>query len=343
MIGATCVNLNPLYSENELTEIINDCAPKIIFCWIDMVYKLKLVDHLVKNVITVMPGDFLGLKGSLINFFYRIHRMKRKNDVKFQHVRLTDCMKKANRLTPVQLVEVDLSDLALLLYTSGTTGECKGVPLTHCNLIAATRAAYTAILDGGMALNDKVRKDWKLVTNTEIFEGYGMSETTGLISCQRPILHEDNDKFSLSIEEQQISSVGKIIPNCSVKIIPIQDKIEYTNNENAPISSKEIGEICGRIKNIVIISGFNVYPAEIEKVVRNCPKVNDCVVIGKTDKNNIEYLYMLVEKDIDANLTEQEVKQYCADNLAPYKRPKVIEITVSLPRTPIGKVSLSDL
>ncbi|XP_075591147.1 long-chain-fatty-acid--CoA ligase-like [Dermatophagoides farinae] len=236
-----------------------------------------------------------------------------------------------------------------------------------------------------MALNDKVRKDWKLVTNTEIFEGYGMSETTGLISCQRPILHEDNDKFSLSIEEQQISSVGKIIPNCSVKIIPIQDKIEYTNNENAPISSKEIGEICvkgpivtkeyrtksdkknyytedgyfrtgdigylnddilylqGRIKNIVIISGFNVYPAEIEKVVRNCPKVNDCVVIGKTDKNNIEYLYMLVEKDIDANLTEQEVKQYCADNLAPYKRPKVIEITVSLPRTPIGKVSLSDL
>ncbi|XP_075591146.1 uncharacterized protein LOC142598057 [Dermatophagoides farinae] len=115
MIGATCVNLNPLYSENELTEIINDCAPKIIFCWIDMVYKLKLVDHLVKNVIT--------------------------------HVRLTDCMKKANRLSPVQPVEVDLSDLALLLYTSGTTGECKGVPLTHCNLIAATRGAYTAILE----------------------------------------------------------------------------------------------------------------------------------------------------------------------------------------------------
>jgi long-chain acyl-CoA synthetase len=93
---------------------------------------------------------------------------------------------------------------------------------------------------------------------------------------------------------------------------------------------------------MVLVSGFNVYPNEVEDVVAMMPGVLECAVIGVPDERTGEAVKLVIVRK-DPSLTEEQVKQFCHDNLTGYKRPRVIEFRTDLPKTPVGKILRREL
>jgi long-chain acyl-CoA synthetase len=101
-------------------------------------------------------------------------------------------------------------------------------------------------------------------------------------------------------------------------------------------------KIVDRKKDMVLVSGFNVYPNEVEDVVAMMPGVLECAVIGVPDDKTGEAVKLVIVRK-DPALTEDKVRQYCHDNLTGYKRPRVIEFRTDLPKTPVGKILRREL
>jgi long-chain acyl-CoA synthetase len=101
-------------------------------------------------------------------------------------------------------------------------------------------------------------------------------------------------------------------------------------------------KIVDRIKDMILVSGFNVYPTEIEEVVSSCPGVLECAAVGMPDETSGEAVKLVVVKK-DASLTAEAIKAYCAANLTNYKRPKLIEFRTELPKTNVGKILRREL
>lgn len=101
-------------------------------------------------------------------------------------------------------------------------------------------------------------------------------------------------------------------------------------------------KIVDRKKDMVLVSGFNVYPNEVEDVVSNCPGVLECAVVGVPDEKTGEAVKLVIVRK-DDSLTEQAVRDFCHDNLTGYKRPRVIEFRTELPKTPVGKILRREL
>jgi long-chain acyl-CoA synthetase len=101
-------------------------------------------------------------------------------------------------------------------------------------------------------------------------------------------------------------------------------------------------KIVDRKKDMVLVSGFNVYPNEVEEVVAMCPGVLECAVVGVPDEKTGEAVKLVVVKK-DAGLTEETLRKFCRDNLTGYKQPRVIEFRTELPKTPVGKILRREL
>ena len=101
-------------------------------------------------------------------------------------------------------------------------------------------------------------------------------------------------------------------------------------------------KIVDRKKDMVLVSGFNVYPNEVEEVVANCPGVLECAVVGVPDEKTGEAVKLVIVKK-DPALTEAQVKEFCRHELTGYKQPKVIEFRTELPKTPVGKILRREL
>ncbi|MBQ0132924.1 MAG: AMP-binding protein, partial [Comamonas sp.] len=101
-------------------------------------------------------------------------------------------------------------------------------------------------------------------------------------------------------------------------------------------------KIVDRKKDMVLVSGFNVYPNEVEEVVAMCPGVMECAVVGIPDDKTGEAVKLVVVKS-DENLTEQTIRDFCRNNLTGYKQPRVIEFRTELPKTPVGKILRREL
>jgi long-chain acyl-CoA synthetase len=100
--------------------------------------------------------------------------------------------------------------------------------------------------------------------------------------------------------------------------------------------------IVDRKKDMILVSGFNVYPNEVEEVVANLPGVLECAVIGIPDERSGEAVKLVIVKK-DPALTESSVREHCKQNLTGYKLPRVIEFRTDLPKTPVGKVLRREL
>jgi long-chain acyl-CoA synthetase len=101
-------------------------------------------------------------------------------------------------------------------------------------------------------------------------------------------------------------------------------------------------KIVDRKKDMVLVSGFNVYPNEVEEVVAEMPGVMECAVVGVPDEKSGEAVKLVIVKK-DASLTEAQVREFCKANLTGYKQPKVIEFRADLPKTPVGKILRREL
>jgi long-chain acyl-CoA synthetase len=218
---------------------------------------------------------------------------------------------------------------------------------------------------GGMAVQGAVAKLWLDKTGCPICEGYGLSETSPSVSCN-PVT---STSYTGSIGVPLPSTLMKLVDDNGNEVPPGEpgeiaikgpqvmagywqrpDETAKVMTADGFFRSGDIGtmdergffKIVDRKKDMVLVSGFNVYPNEVEDVVAQMPGVLECGVVGVPDDKTGEAVKLVIVKK-DPALTEQQVRDFCHANLTGYKRPRVIEFRSELPKTPVGKILRREL
>lgn len=215
-------------------------------------------------------------------------------------------------------------------------------------------------LGGGMAVQSAVAERWLAATGCPICEGYGLSETSPVLSCTpadtktfsgtiglpMPSTHmkciDDNENEVALGERGELAAKG---PQVMQGYWQRPDETAKTMTADGYLKTGDIGvmdergyfKIVDRKKDMILVSGFNVYPNEVEEVVTHMPGVLECACVAVPDEHTGEAVKLFIVKK-DPALTEDAVRQHCRSNLAGYKRPKYIEFRAELPKTPVGKI-----
>ena len=220
-------------------------------------------------------------------------------------------------------------------------------------------------LGGGTAVQASVAKLWLEKTGCPIVEGYGLSETSPSASCNPTTSTEFSGTIGLPLP----STFMKLVDDDGNEVSPGQpgeiaikgpqvmagywqrpDETARAMTADGFFKSGDIGTMDGRgyfkivdrKKDMVLVSGFNVYPNEVEEVVAMLDGVLECAVVGVPDEKTGEAVKLVIVKK-DPALTEEKVREYCHANLTGYKRPRVIEFRADLPKTPVGKILRREL
>jgi long-chain acyl-CoA synthetase len=213
-------------------------------------------------------------------------------------------------------------------------------------------------IGGGMAVQDAVARRWKEVTGKPLLEGYGLSETSPVLCCNpldgkhksgtigvpmpstEVAIFDDNGNQLAQGETGEICARGPQVMSGYWK----QDNngVFYPGGwfKTGDIGSMDTDgffRIVDRKKDMIKVSGFNVFPNEIENVMAGHPKVLEVAAIGVPDSRSGEVIKAFVVKR-DSSLTENELLQYCRENLTNYKIPKHIAFKTELPKTNVGKI-----
>lgn len=213
-------------------------------------------------------------------------------------------------------------------------------------------------IGGGMAVQDFVAKKWQEITNSPLVEGYGLSETSPVVSCNPldgthkmgtiglPLPSTELAIFDDDGNQLSQGEVGEICVNGP------QVMTGYWNQDNSGVffpgnwfRTGDIGlmdeegffKIVDRKKDMINVSGFNVYPNEVENVIVDHPKVLEVAVIGVADPRSTECVKAFIVKS-DPSLTEEELDKFCHEELTGYKRPKHFEFVDELPKSNVGKI-----
>ena len=218
---------------------------------------------------------------------------------------------------------------------------------------------------GGMAVQEAVAKKWLAITGCPICEGYGLSETSAGVTCNPTDSETYTGTIGLplpNVEIRILDDSGKDVPIGQAGEIAIrgpQVMRDYWQQpeETAKVmtadgffKSGDIGimdargytRIVDRKKDMILVSGFNVYPNEVEEVVAAHPGVLECAAVGVPDANSGEAVMLFVVRK-DPSLTKEALAAYCHDELTGYKRPKYIEFRPELPKSNVGKILRREL
>ncbi len=230
---------------------------------------------------------------------------------------------------------------------------------SHPDFSKANFESFKFAVGGGMAVQKSVAERWQEITGKVLIEGYGMTESSPVASCN-PI--DGTDK---------VGSIGMPLPSTELRIVDdnynvlaqgqigeIQIKGPqvmkgYYNRPEATTETIKDGWLCtgdigkmhedgffeivDRKKDMILVSGFNVYPNEIEEVLASHPKISEAAAIGVPDPKSTEAVKVFIVKS-DKSLTIDEVKAFCTENMTGYKKPKHIEFRDELPKTNVGKI-----
>ena len=236
---------------------------------------------------------------------------------------------------------------------------------THPDFNTVNWSNLKVSIGGGMAVQRAVAKLWLEKTGCPICEGYGLSETSPSATCNPVTSKEFTGTIGLPIPSTYIAILdddGREVPLGQPGEIAIKgpqvmagywqrpDETAKVMTEGGYFKSGDIGimdergytKIVDRKKDMILVSGFNVYPNEIEDVVAAMPGVLEVAAVGLPDEKMGEAVKLVIVKK-DPGLTEDAVRQFCRDNLTGYKRPRIIEFRGELPKTPVGKVLRREL
>jgi long-chain acyl-CoA synthetase len=219
---------------------------------------------------------------------------------------------------------------------------------------------------GAMAVQRAVAERWQQMTGTQLIEGYGMTESSPVLTVN-PV---DNTS--------RVGTIGMPVPSTEVRIVddsgttlpPGQDHVGeivargpqimkgYWQRPDATAETVKDGwlytgdmgfmhpdgffQIVDRKKDMILVSGFNVYPNEIEDVLAMHPKVLESAALGIADEKSGEVVKVFIVKK-DPSLTEEEVRAHCRENLTNYKVPRQVEFRTELPKTNVGKILRREL
>ncbi|MGN7873259.1 long-chain-fatty-acid--CoA ligase [Mitsuaria sp. TWR114] len=218
---------------------------------------------------------------------------------------------------------------------------------------------------GGMAVQQATAEKWARITGCPVVEGYGLSETSPVATVNRLDLAQFNGSIGLPVPNTEIAirdDNGKDLPIGERGEICIRGPQVMAGYWNRPeetaqaigpdgfFKTGDIGvmdaegftRIVDRKKDMILVSGFNVYPTEIEQVVNLHPGVLECAAIGVPDQHSGEAVKLFVIKK-DPALAEEDLAAYCHKQLTGYKRPKYIEFRDELPKTNVGKILRREL
>ncbi len=220
-------------------------------------------------------------------------------------------------------------------------------------------------LGGGMAVQKAVAEQWKQVTGVTLLEAYGLTETSPA-ACINPVTLEDYNGYiglPISSTEAAIKSddgqflaageTGELCirgpqvmkgywqrPNATDEVLDADGWLH--TGDIAIMTEDGYFKIVDRKKDMILVSGFNVYPNEIEDVLALHPKVLEVAAIGVPDERSGEAVSVFVVKK-DASLTKEELITFCTENLTGYKRPRYIEFMDDLPKSNVGKILRREL
>src|SRR5580692_899612 len=281
---------------------------------------------------------------------------------------LTACFLLAMRAGGVNLLIPNPRDMA---------GFIKELSKYQINFFPAVNTLYNGLLNtpgfdkldfsklkisngGGMATQKSVAEAWLKTTGCSLSEGYGLSETSPTLTCNPA----DTDKFSGSIgipvpstylsirdddgNEVPLGEPGEICAKGPQVMAGYWNRPDETAKVMTPdgyFRTGDIGvmdengytKIVDRKKDMILVSGFNVYPNEIEEVIASHPGVMECAVIGVADAKSGEAVKAFVVKK-DPSLTAEDIIRFCGTQLTHYKIPKQIEFRTTLPKTNVGKI-----
>jgi long-chain acyl-CoA synthetase len=247
-----------------------------------------------------------------------------------------------------------------------------GVNTLYAGLAACPRLAevdwsrLTLCAGGGAAIIEVVSDRWKAVTGGFIREGYGMSETSPVVS------------FNPQFIEHFTGTIGLPLPSTDIKLLDDDDREvaigeageicvkgpqvmsgywekpeanEKSFTEDGYFRTGDIGvfdtqgylKIVDRKKDLVLVSGFNVYPNEVEAVVTAYPGVAECACIGVPDVKTGEAVKLFVVKAADADVTEEALIAHCRASMAAYKVPRIVQFVDALPKSNVGKILRREL
>ncbi len=215
-------------------------------------------------------------------------------------------------------------------------------------------------IGAGMAVHKNVADKWLTLTGCPIVEAYGLTETSPAATCNPIVIREWSGTIGLPLPNTEIAvldDAGRPVPLGEPGEIAIRGPQVMAGYWNRPeetakvmtpdgfFKSGDIGimderghiRIVDRKKDMIIVSGFNVYPNELESVVAMHPGVLECAVIGVPDERSGEAVKLFVVRK-DPALTEAELAEYCEKQLTGYKRPKYIEFRSELPKSNVGKI-----
>ena len=215
-------------------------------------------------------------------------------------------------------------------------------------------------IGGGMAVHHATAQLWQDKTGCVIAEGYGLSETSPSVCCTptnattfsgsigMPLPSTDVRILDEQGREVPIGTPGELCVRGPQVMVGYWQRPEETaaaftadgflrTGDIATMDEQGYFRIVDRKKDMILVSGFNVYPNEVEDVATGMPGVLECAAVGVPDPHSGEAVKLVVVKE-DQSITEQQVRDHCAQHLTGYKRPKVIEFRAELPKTMVGKI-----
>jgi len=231
--------------------------------------------------------------------------------------------------------------------------------LNHKDFAGLNFNSLKFTVGGGMAIQTTVAERWQKVTGCFLCEGYGLTETSPVLTVN-------------PIEGGRLGCIGLPVPSTDLRIVAEDGTIQgpegvgeiqakgpqimkgyYNRPEETAnvissdgwLSTGDIGlmeedgffRIVDRKKNMILVSGFNVYPNELEELVIKHPKVLEVAAVGKKDEKSGEVVALVIIKK-DKSCTKQEIKDFCREHLTGYKNPRHIEFWDELPKTNVGKI-----
>ncbi|MBN3835049.1 long-chain fatty acid--CoA ligase [Burkholderia sp. Ac-20344] len=262
---------------------------------------------------------------------------------------------------------------------AGMIKELKGYQIST---IPAVNTLYNALLNhpefsqldlsklviangGGMAIQEGVAKRWCEKTHTAIIEGYGLSETSPVATCNPVTATEYSGTIGLPLPSTDVAirddagndvalgEPGEICirgPQVMAGYWNRPDETAKVMFEDGFFKTGDVGvmdargyvKIVDRKKDMILVSGFNVYPNEVEDVVASHPGVFEVAAVGVPDEHSGEAVKLFIVKK-DPALTDKDILAYCKERLTGYKRPKLVEFRTELPKTNVGKILRREL
>jgi long-chain acyl-CoA synthetase len=237
--------------------------------------------------------------------------------------------------------------------------------VNHADFSTVDWSSLKISVGGGMAVQSATAKQWLEKTGCPIVEGYGLSETSPSACCnpvdstaysgniglpmpgtELALLDDDGNEVppgqpgEIAIRGAQVMAGYWQRPDETAKVMTADGF--FRSGDIGTVDERGFFKIVDRKKDMILVSGFNVYPNEVEDVITQMPGVLECAAVGVPDEKAGEAVKVVIVKK-DDHVSAADVKAYCEANLTGYKRPRFIEFRADLPKSPVGKILRREL